>query len=155
MFGLVLGGAAAVGVAIDWTEPCWVPEPVLILVLYIMMGKRDRIAGKAIGTGLGVAAAIPVAIVDPPTWVLATLGVVAFSAALTQAKTFWIMYGLYTFSVVLLLAAPTGDVAYEAGERGVQILLGVGLLVVGLLVLRALAEWLGKHDPAPELSSAA
>jgi hypothetical protein len=58
-FGVVLGASAAVGVALGWTEPYWVPEPVLILVLDIVTGKRDRIRGKAIGTALGVAAAIP------------------------------------------------------------------------------------------------
>ena len=69
VFGVVMGGAAAIGVALGWTEPYWVPEPILILALYIIMGKRDRIRGKAIGTALGVAAAIPVAILDPPAGV--------------------------------------------------------------------------------------
>ena len=70
VFGVVLGASAAVGVALSWTEPYWVPEPVLVLVLYILMGKRDRIRGKAIGTALGAAAAIPVAILSPPAGVL-------------------------------------------------------------------------------------
>jgi hypothetical protein len=46
VFGAVLGASAAIGVALSWTEPYWVPEPILILVLYILMGKRDRIRGK-------------------------------------------------------------------------------------------------------------
>ena len=33
LFGLVLGATAAIGVALDWTEPYWVPETVLVLVL--------------------------------------------------------------------------------------------------------------------------
>ena len=78
VFGIVMAASAAVGVALDWTEPYWVPEPVLILVLYILMGKRDRIRGKAIGTGLGIAAAIPVAMLSPPAGVLTAVGVVAF-----------------------------------------------------------------------------
>src|SRR5262245_19496011 len=73
--GAVLGGAAAIGVALGWTEPYWVPEPVLVLALYIVIGKRDRIRGKAIGTSLGVAAAIPIALLDPPGWALTTLAV--------------------------------------------------------------------------------
>jgi hypothetical protein len=152
VFGLVLGGAAAIGVALGWTEPYWVAEPILILVLYIMLGKRDRIGGKALGTALGVAAAIPVAIIDPPTGILVALGIIAFAAAFTQAKTYWLMYGLYTFSLVVLLAAPSGEVGFEAEERGFQILLGIGLLVVGLFVLHALATWLAKRDPQPELA---
>ena len=75
VFGLVLGGTAAIGVALGWTEPYWVPEPVLILVLYIIMGKRDRIRGKALGTALGIAAAVPIAIISPPGAVLTTLGI--------------------------------------------------------------------------------
>jgi integrase len=38
--GAVLGGAAAIGVALGWTEPYWVPEPVLILALYTLAGLR-------------------------------------------------------------------------------------------------------------------
>ena len=52
-FGAVLAASASLGVALGWTEPYWVPEPVLILVLYILMGKRDRIRGKAVGTAPG------------------------------------------------------------------------------------------------------
>ena len=47
------------------------------------------------------------------------------------------MYGLYTFSLVLLLAAP-GQVGYEAEERGFEILVGIGILVVGLVIIHAL-----------------
>jgi Fusaric acid resistance protein-like len=151
VFGVVLGASAAIGVALSWTEPYWVPEPVLILVLYILMGKRDRIRGKAIGTALGIAAAIPVAILSPPAGVLAGVGAVAFIVALTQAKTYWLMYGLYTFSLVLLLATP-GHVGFEAEERGVQIFIGIGLLVVGLAVVHALGAWAAKRDPQPELA---
>ena len=74
VFGIVLGASAAIGVALGWTEPYWVPEPVLILVLYVLLGKREKIRGKAIGTALGVAAAIPVAILSPPAGVLAAGG---------------------------------------------------------------------------------
>ena len=152
VFGAVLGASAAVGVALGWTEPYWVAEPVLILVLYILMGKRDRIRGKTIGTALGVAAAIPVAILSPSATVLTIVGAVAFVLALSQAKgTYWLMYALYTFSLVLLLAAP-GRVGYEAEERGVQILVGIGILVVGLAIVHALGTWLTKRDPQPELA---
>jgi hypothetical protein len=151
--GAVLAASASLGVALGWTEPYWVPEPVLILVLYILMGKRDRIRGKALGTAAGVAAAIPVAIVSPPAWVLTTIGVVVFVVALTQAKTYWLMYGLYTFALVMLLSAP-GQVGFEAEERGFQILAGVALLVVGLAVVHALANRLVKRDPLPELTTA-
>jgi uncharacterized membrane protein YccC len=141
-------------VALGWTEPYWVPEPILVLVLYVLMGKRDRIRGKAIGTALGVCAAIPVAILDPPAGVLAAVGTLAFLLALTQTKKYWLMYGLYTFSLVLLLSAP-GEVGFEAEERGVQILVGVGLLVVGLFIVHALGTWLAERDPQPELAPTA
>jgi len=154
VFGVGLGGAAAIGVALGWTEPYWVPEPILVLALYVLIGKRDRIRGKAIGTALGVAAAIPVAIIDPPAGVLAAVAAIAFVLALTQAKKYWLMYGLYTFSLVLLLASP-GQVGYEAEERGVQILVGIGLLVVGLFIIHALGAWLADRDPQPELAPTA
>jgi uncharacterized membrane protein YccC len=154
VFGLVLGGAAAIGVALGWTEPYWVPEPILILALYTIIGKRDRIKGKAIGTAVGVAAAIPVALLDPGPKVLAVVGTVVFILALTQTKTYWLMYGLFTFSLILLLASP-GQVGFEAEERGFQILVGIGLLVVGLFVIHGLGSWLAKHDPQPELAPTA
>jgi uncharacterized membrane protein YccC len=154
VFGVALGASAAVGVALGWTEPYWVPEPVLILVLYILLGKRERIREKALGTALGVAGALPVAILSPPAGVLTAVGTVAFVVALTQAKQrYWLMYGLYTFSLVLLLAAP-GHVGYEAEERGVQILVGIGILVVGLAVVTVLARWLRERYPQPELAPA-
>src|SRR5580765_6900388 len=151
-FGVVMAASASLGVALGWTEPYWVPEPVLILVLYIIMGKRDRIRGKALGTALGIAAAVPIAIISPPQAVLTTIGIIAFIIALTQAKkTYWLMYGLYTFSLVLLLSAP-GKVGFEAEERGVEILVGIGLLVVGLGVVHALGAREAKRDPQPELA---
>jgi len=153
VFAAILGGSAAIGVALSWTEPYWVPEPILILVLYILMGKRDRIRGKAIGTAVGVCAAIPVAILAPSAAVLTAIGTVTFVLALLAAKRYWLMYGLYTFSLILLLAAP-GQVGFEAEERGVQILVGVGLLVVGLFIVHALGGWLQRRDPQPELAPA-
>jgi uncharacterized membrane protein len=95
-----------------------------------------------------------VAIIDPPAGVLAAVAAIAFVLALTQAKKYWLMYGLYTFSLVLLLASP-GQVGYEAEERGVQILVGIGLLVVGLFIIHALGAWLADRDPQPELAPTA
>ena len=43
VFGAILGGAAAIGVALGWTEPYWVPEPILLLALYVLIGRRERI----------------------------------------------------------------------------------------------------------------
>lgn len=153
VFGIVLGASGAIGVALSWSEPYWVPDPALVLILYILIGKQDRIRGKAIGTALGAIAAIPVAILAPAPGVLTGIAVVAFLLALTQAKRYWLYYGLYTFSLVLLLAAP-GQVAYEAEERGVQILAGIVLLVVGLVVVRTLGARLAKRYPQPELAAA-
>ena len=65
-------------------------------------------------------------------------------------KTYWRMYALSTFSLVLVLAAPN-QVGYEAEERGVQILAGIGLLVVGLFIFHAVGRWLEDHHPRPEL----
>ncbi len=66
--------------------------------MYILLGKRERIREKAIGTAVGVA---------------------------TEAK-----------------------------ERGSESLIGIGLLVVALAILNALATWLAKRDPQPELAQA-
>ena len=148
VFGIGLGASAAIGVALGWTEPYWVPEPILVLTLYIMMGKRDRIQGKAIGTAVGVAAAGAIALLAPPAGVITAIAVVAFLLALTQSKTYWLMYGLYTFALVLALAPPK-HIGTEAAHRGSEILIGVGILVVGLAIIHALANWLSKRYPEP------
>ena len=150
VFGMALAGAAAIGVALGWTEPYWVPEPILVLGLYIIMGTRDRIRGKAIGTAAGAIATIPVAIVSPPGKIIALIAAVAFVLALTQSKTYWLSYGLYTFSIILALSAP-GHVGTEAAHRGSEILGGIGILVVGLALIHALDNWLTKRHPRFEL----
>ena len=152
MFGAILGAAAAIGVALGWTQPYWVPEPILILALYVLIGKRGKITGKAIGTAVGALAAIPIALIAPPMWAIALIVAAAFVLAFLNAKTYWLMYGLYTFGLVLALAPP-GEVASEAEQRGVQILVGTALLAVGLVILHAGAGWLAKHDPQPELAA--
>src|SRR4029077_8652299 len=96
-----------------------------------------------------VSAAVPGAIFSRPAWVLTVVGAIVFVLALTQAEKYWLMYGMYTFALVLLLAAP-GQGGAEATERGFQILVGVGLLVVGLIVMHALGGWLSKRRPQPE-----
>ncbi|MFI6675992.1 FUSC family protein [Kribbella sp. NPDC050470] len=88
-FGAVLGAAAALGVAMSWTGPYWAPEPIRILVMYILMGRRERIREKALGTALGAAAAVVVAIIGPPAWVLTAAAIVAFLLALTQRAVYW------------------------------------------------------------------
>jgi len=153
VFGIAVGGAAAIGVALGWTEPYWVPEPILLLTLYILLGKRERIREKAIGTAVGAAATIPVAIVAPSPEVIAVIATVALILALTQLKTYWLYYSLYTFAIVLALAAPA-HVATEAKERGSEILIGIALLVVALAILQAVAKRLAERDPQPELAPA-
>jgi hypothetical protein len=151
VFGIALGGAAAIGVALGWAEPYWVPEPILLLTLYILMGKRERIREKAIGTAVGAAATVPVAILAPSPEVIAVIATVAFLLALTQYKKYWLYYSLFTFAFVLALAAPA-QVATEAKERGSEILIGIALLVVALAILHALADRLSARDPQPELA---
>jgi hypothetical protein len=41
VFGIALGVTAAIGVAPGWTEPYWVPEPVLLLTLAIVRALGD------------------------------------------------------------------------------------------------------------------
>ena len=151
-FGAVLGGAAALGVALSWTEPYWVPEPILVLVMYLLMGRRERIREKALGTAVGAAAAVVVAVIGLSPWAQTALAVVAFLLAVMQRATYWRMYGLYTFSLVLLLASP-GDVGFEAEERGFQILAGIALLILGLAVLHPIIGRLARRYPQPELEA--
>jgi hypothetical protein len=154
VFGVVLGGAAAIGVALGWTEPYWVPEPILILVLFILMGKRERIREKAIGTALGVIAVAPVAIAALPAWAIYVIAALAFVLAFVTYKKYWLMYGLYTFALVLVLSPP-GHTGSEAAHRGSEILIGIAILVVGLAILHALGTWLAKRYPQPELADSA
>jgi uncharacterized membrane protein YccC len=129
-----------------------VPEPILILVMYILISRRERIREKALRTVVGAAAAVVVAIFAPPAWALTALAIVAFLLAVMQRATYWRMYGLYAFSLLLYFAAPD-DVGFEAEERGVQILAGIAILIVGLAVLHAIGDRLRQRYPQPELVS--
>jgi hypothetical protein len=153
VFGVVLGSGAAIGVALGWTEPYWVPEPILVLALYVLIGKH-RIRGRPSVRRSGLPPRHPWRSSIREREFSAGVAAIAFVLALTQAKKYSLMYGLYTFSLVLLLASP-GQVGYEAEERGVQILVGIGLLVVGLFVIHALGAWLAHRDPQPELAPTA
>ena len=151
VFGIALGGAAAIGVALGWTEPYWVPEPIVILLLYILMGKRERIREKAIGTALGVIAVVPVAIAALPAWAVYVIAAVAFVLAFMTYHRYWLYYGFFTFGLVLVLSPP-GQAGSEAAHRGFEILAGIAILVVGLAILYPLAAWLSKRYPEPELA---
>lgn len=155
VFAAVMAASASLGVALGWAEPYWVPEPVLLLIFYVIIGKRERIREKAIGTAVGAAAAVPVAIAGPPHWVIAVLATAAFVLAIMAFKrSYWIYYSLYTFAFVLALSAP-GGVGTEAAHRGSEILVGIGILVAGLAIVHALGGWLAKRYPDPVLAGEA
>jgi hypothetical protein len=120
-----------------------------ILVMYLVMGRRERIRQKALGTAAGASAAVVVAIVAPASWALTVLAVVAMLLAVLLRATYGQLYGLYTFALVLYLATPH-DVAFEAEERGLQILAGIALLIVGLAILHAVGQVLARRYPQPE-----
>jgi len=152
VLGAALAGSAAIGVALGWTEPYWVPEPILVLAVYVILGRRERIRQKAAATALGAAAAVPVAIAAPPQWAIALIASAAFVLALPEyKKSYTISYGLYTFAIVLALSSP-GNVGTEAAHRGSEILIGIGILVAGLALLHPLATWLAKRYPEPVLA---
>src|SRR5262249_44645963 len=117
-----------------------------------ILGKRERIQQKAIATALGAAAAVPVAIAAPPPWALTLIASAACVLALMEyKKSYAIYYGLYTFALVLALSSP-GTVGTEAAHRGSEILISIGILVVGLAVLHAVGNWLAKRYPEPVLA---
>jgi hypothetical protein len=152
VLGALMAGSSAIGVALGWSEPYWVPEPILLLVVYVIQGKRERIQEKALGTALGAAAAVPVAIAAPPQWVITVIASGSFVLALMEyKKSYWIYYSFYTFAFVLALSSP-GNVGTEAAHRGSEILVGIGLLVIGLAIVHALGGWLAKRYPEPVLA---
>lgn len=152
VFGIAMGASAAIGVALGWTEPYWVPEPVLLLMLYIVMGKRERVREKAIGTAVGVIAVTPVAILAPPALATSVIAGVAFLLSFAAySKSYWLYYALFTFALVLALAPP-GHAGSEAAHRGSEILIGIGILVVGLAIVHALGNRLSERYPDPELA---
>ena len=152
VFGTALGATAAIGVALGWTEPYWVPEPVLLLTLYVLAGKRERIREKAIGTTVGAIAVVPVAIAAPPALATSVIAGVAVQVSFTvYSKRYWLYYALFTFALVLALAPP-GHAGSEAAHRGSEILIGTGILVVGLAIVSALGDWQTERHPDPELA---
>ena len=129
-----------------------VPEPVLLLTLYVLMGKRDRVREKAIGTAVGVIAVAPAAIAAPPALMSSVIAWVAFLLSFAAySKQYWLYYALFTFALVLALAPP-GHPGSEAAHRGSEILIATAILVVGLAIVHALGNWLAERYPDPELA---
>jgi uncharacterized membrane protein YccC len=150
-----LAAAGSIGVALGWTQPYWVPEPVLLLTLYVIMGKRERIREKTVGTAIGAAAALPVAVASPPQVLLSLIATAAFIAAvMTYKKSYALYYGLYTVALVLALSSP-GQVGAEAAQRGSEILAGIAILVAGLAVVDVLGRRLAEQQPQPALAGEA
>ena len=137
VFGITMAAGASIGVALGWSQPYWVPKPILILSLYILVDKQERIGDKAIATAVGVVAAVPVSVVALPTWAISVIASTAFVLAISQRKRYRVYYSLYTFALVLAFSLP-GNFGAEAAQRGSEILAGIGLLVVGLAVIRFL-----------------
>ena len=127
------------------------PEPILILIVYVLVDKREKIPEKAIGTAVGVILVVPVAIAALPAWAVYVLAGAAFLLAFWQHKRYWRFYALYTFALVLVLAPP-GQAGSEAAHRGIEILIGIALLAVGLTILYPLGTWQSKRHPQPELA---
>ena len=118
----------------------------------MIQGERERIQETTLGTALGAAAAIPVAIAAPSQWVIVVIASGSFVLALMEYnKSYWIYDSLYTFAFVLALSSP-GNVGTEAAHPGSEILIGIGLLVVGLAVVHARGGWLAKRYPEPVLA---
>ncbi len=136
VYGIAVGGAAAIGVALGWTEPYWVPEPILILTLYFLTGKRERIREKAIGTALGAIAADTRG--DPRTTRMGNLracrrsvraGALAVQKILGLLRLLHIRHHSRSFR--------PGQVGAEAAHRSSEILAGIAILVVALAILQA------------------
>jgi hypothetical protein len=53
---------------------------------------------------------------------------------------------------IVLVLAPPGQAGSEAAHRGSEILIGIGILIVGLAIIHALGTWLSKRYPDPELA---
>ena len=150
--GAALAISAAIGVALQWTEPYWVPEPIIILTLYIIMGKRERIKEKFVATSVGVILALPFAFLTLPSWVISVLASLTFILAIgLYKKSYTIYYALFTFALVLALSTP-GDVGTEAAHRGSEILMGIVILAAGLAIVHTISSWMSKHYPEPALS---
>ena len=152
-FGAVLGGAAALGVALSWTEPYWVPEPILVLVMYLLMGPasefaRRRSARPRRGCRRGGSRHRPAPMgSDRACRSRVRARGDAAGDVLADVR-------LVHVSLVLFMASP-GDVGFEAEERGFQILAGIALLILGLAVLHLITGRLARRYPQPELGSTA
>ena len=83
LFGIALGASASIAVAFGWKEPYWIPEPILILTLYLIIGKAERIRQKALATAFGVILVVPVAILALPTRAGSAIAATPFVVALT------------------------------------------------------------------------
>ena len=79
----------------DRSSPTRFPNRFSSLTPYVLIGRRERIREKAIGTAVGVIAVVPVAIAAPPALATSVIAGAAFLLSFAvYSKRYWLYYAL-------------------------------------------------------------
>lgn len=134
VLGLGVASTAALAVVLQEPRATWIPLTVLVVVGAAPRGYGGRTRDRVTGTLVGVAIALALVAIQPPSWLVTSLGVAAVIGSLSSAAgPYWVQVTWITLAVVLtagpvdrVVATATSRLGYTAAAGAI---LGVGLLV--------------------------
>lgn len=144
--GLGVGSSAAIAVVLQEPRATWIPLTVLVVLGAAPRGYEGRTRDRVTGTAVGVAIALALVALHPPSWLVTVLGVAAVIGSMaSSARPYWIQVTWITLAVVLT-AGPVDRVVDTATSRLGYTAAGGAILAVGLVVARRVLPRL--PDPA-------
>lgn len=141
--GLAGSVTAAIGFALDLDHKGWATTAALMVMRPAPELTRLRAAGRAAAVAIGAGAGCVLALLRPPSPVLAGAVILALTGlAATRTSRWYVTGGFTTFLVILVLAYSSPDQAESRFvERVAETLLGVAVaLVLGVVVPRRRAR---------------
>jgi hypothetical protein len=151
VLGLGVASTAAIAVVMQEPRATWIPLTVLVVVGTAPRGYAGRTRDRVTGTVAGVAIALVLVALHPPSWLVTMLGLAAVIGSLAAAAgPYWLQVTWITLAVVLT-AGPVDRVVDTATSRLGFTAAAGAVLAMGLVVARRLLPRL----PDPSTTDAA
>lgn len=138
LLGVLGAVTAAIALAVDDDQAYWIPMTAMIVAIPTASGTTTRGRERIIGTLIGAAVAIGIALVSPPRLVHAAIAVIALIMTLaTAGLTYRVQATFVTLFVLLAGGAPHRDLVER---RVVFTLVGAAVLTTGALAITVIAH---------------
>jgi hypothetical protein len=146
--GGATGLAAALAHVVGDPRADWIPLTVLVIAGTALRGSSRRTVDRVVGTLLGVAAAIALSLLGPPSWLLAGLGVIAMVASISAASGSYRWTSLFITLAVVLVATPGSAAVPDLAVRRLgYTVAGAAVLAAGAVVARVVLPHMRRPEP--------